>query len=106
MSSHRASMAIDSSTRTRPLSPDHRQYPLARHVVERRLHAAQDVVVDLIEVWIRAELLAHVHRVKRADADLGGQGYVAEHVAHVQPPGSASEIGSTFRRNVLSSRSS
>ena len=55
--------------------------------VERLLHDAGDVVVDLVQVRVVAELLADVDGLEHLDGDLGWQRYVAEEVADVEAPG-------------------
>ncbi len=58
----------------------------AASALEGLLHHPHDVLVDLVDIGLGAELLAQVDRRQRLDRDLGGQRDVAEQVADVQPP--------------------
>src|SRR5664279_3824060 len=68
-------------------SPEHREPPLGRQGVKRVLHETNQVVIDLVEVGIGAELSAQIDRGERFDSDLGRERDMPEHVADVQPPG-------------------
>ena len=74
---------------------------------QRVLHLGDHVVVDLVEVRVLAVALAQVDRRQHLDRDLRrarGRGRACRRRSG--PTGSASEIGSTFSRNILSRRSS
>src|SRR5580698_4225973 len=67
-------------------SSEHRQAALRGERVERLLHDADEVVVNLVEVRVSTELLAQVDRGEGLDRDLRRKRYVAQHVADVEAP--------------------